>query len=78
MDDRDYGMLKLHAHVGAQRQADGASAYAENLRYAYLTGKDRISFAEAQGVRHVVESGSGRTRAETNLPANTGAAGGGT
>lgn len=62
MDPQDYGMLKLHAHNGAQRQADGASLYAENLRYDYLEGKDKISFAEGTGVRHVEESGSGRAR----------------
>ena len=55
-------MLRTHALNGAQRMADGAGLYAENLRYGYLTGKDRVSFAEATGVRHVEESGSGRVR----------------
>lgn len=55
-------MLQQHALNGAQRMADGAGHYAENLRYAYLIGKDRVSFAESTGVRHVEESGSGRTR----------------
>lgn len=62
MDPADYGLLKLHAHNGAQRQADGASLYAENLRYDYLEGKDKVSFSESTGVRHVEESGSGRVR----------------
>ena len=51
-----------HASNGAQRQADGAALYAENLRYDYLVGKNRISFAESTGVRHVEESGAGRVR----------------
>ena len=54
--------LMTHAMNGAQRQADGAAAYAENLRYDYLEGKDKVSFAESTGVRHVEESGSGRSR----------------
>jgi len=55
-------LLQGHLINGAQRQADGASAYAENLRYNYLEGKDSVSFAESTGVRHVEESGSGRAR----------------
>jgi hypothetical protein len=62
MEPQDYGILKMHAHNGAQRQADGASAYAENLRYDYLEGKNGVSFAESTGVRHVEESGSSRAR----------------
>lgn len=62
VNENDYGMLKIHAHNGAQRQADGAGAYAENLRYDYLEGKNSVSFAESTGVRHVEESGSGRHR----------------
>ena len=54
--------LQQHILVGAQRQADGASAHAEHVRTAYLIGKDRISFAESTGVRAVEESGSGRAR----------------
>ena len=55
-------LLQQHSLNGAQRQADGAAAYAENLRYDYLNGKDKVSFAESTGVRHVEESGSGRAR----------------
>ncbi len=64
--DKSFSMMMQHALGGAQRRADGADHYAENLRYGYLTGKDRISFAEATGIRHVNESGSGNTRNETN------------
>lgn len=62
MTDNDYGMLKLHALNGAQRQADGAAHYAENLRYDYLEGKDKVSYADSTGIRHVEESGSGAAR----------------
>ena len=62
MGPDDYGILKMHALNGAQRQSDGAGHYAENLRYDYLEGKDKVSFSESTGVRHVEESGSGRTR----------------
>lgn len=64
-------LMTQHCMNGAQRQADGAGLYAENLRYAYLQGKDRISFAESTGVRHVEESGSSRARTTTEgAPAN--------
>jgi len=75
MNENDYGMLKLHALNGSQRQADGAGHYAENLRYDYLEGKDSQSISEGLGYRVVTESGSGRTRSETNAPNATGAGG---
>jgi len=53
MNEQDYGMLKIHAHNGAQRQADGAAAYAENLRYDYLEGKHVTDFGESLGARHI-------------------------
>lgn len=74
MGPDDYGLLKMHALNGAQRQSDGAGHYAENLRYDYLEGKNNQSVSEGLGYRVVTESGSGRTRAETNRPAATGAA----
>ena len=40
VNENDYAMLKMHALNGAQRQADGAGHYAENLRYDYLEGKE--------------------------------------
>ena len=55
-------LMHLHAANGAQRQADGAALYAENLRYDYLFQKNRVNFADSVGVRHVEESGSGRVR----------------
>lgn len=68
VEKEDYGILKMHIHNGAQRQADGAAAYAENLRYDYLEGKNTVSFSESTGVRHVEESGSSRARMTTNEP----------
>lgn len=62
--------------AGAVRRADGADHYAENLRYDYLEGKNTVSFMEGTGQRLVTEAGSGRTRAETNNPAGTGAGAG--
>lgn len=53
MDKEDYGMLKMHVLNGSQRQADGAAAYAENLRYDYLEGKSNVSLTEGLGVRYV-------------------------
>ena len=53
MDDKDYGMLKIHALNGAQRQSDGAAAYAENLRYDYLEGKANLSMTESMGPRYL-------------------------
>jgi len=53
MNSDDYGMLKLHALNGAQRQADGAQHYAENLRYDYLEGKANVSLTEGLGVRYI-------------------------
>lgn len=49
----DYGLLKMHAHNGAQRQSDGAGHYAENLRYDYLEGKANVSLTEGLGVRYI-------------------------
>jgi hypothetical protein len=62
LTSEDYDLLKMGAHGDAERRRQGADHYAENLRYGYLVGKDRVSFAESTGVRHVEESGSGRSR----------------
>ena len=53
MNDNDYGLIKMHVHNGAQRTQDGAAAYAENLRYSYLEGKDNLSLPEGLGVRYI-------------------------
>lgn len=73
-EDLPAGVLSLmtqHALNGAQRQADGAGAYAENLRYDYLEGKNGVSSAEAVGERRMDESGAGRAReTAAGAPAN--------
>ena len=53
VDEKDYQLLKMHVHNGAQRQADGAGHYAENLRYAYLEGKDKLNQAQSVGWRYL-------------------------
>lgn len=67
MNEADYGLLKMRVHeemTAAQgRRVAGGDLYAENLRYSYLIGKDRVSFAESTAQRVVSESGSGRARA---------------
>ena len=62
LDTTSREMLRLHALNGAQRLADGAGLYAENLRYDYLIIKNQMNLAQSVGVRHVEESGSGRVR----------------
>ena len=69
-----HGMNQSYATNNGIAQA-GAVAYAENVRYSYLANKDNISFAQGTGQRLVTESGSGRTRAETNAPTSTSAGG---
>ena len=68
-------LMHVHANNGAQRQADGAAHYAENLRYDYLFQKNRVNFADSMGVRHAEESGSGRTRLLDPTVVGTGASG---
>lgn len=53
MNESDYGLLKMAALNGAQRQSDGAGHYAENLRYDYLEGKSNVSLTEGLGVRYI-------------------------
>lgn len=53
VNENDYGLLKMAALNGTQRQSDGAGHYAENLRYDYLEGKSNLSMTEGLGVRYV-------------------------
>ena len=73
MDDKDYGLLKQQLHQAAIVATQGHATYAENLRFEYLVGKNNQSISEGAGYRMLNESGSGRTRAETNAPAATSA-----
>ena len=60
-------LLQVHAVNGAQRQADNAQHYSDNLRYQYLT---QNGVQEANATRMVDESGSGRSRVidNTSMP----------
>ena len=73
MDDKDYGMIKQQLHQTGLIATQGHGAHAEALRYHYLRGIDSQSITEAISNRMASESGSGRTRAETNAPAATSA-----
>ena len=75
-----HSMALLNQQFGAaadQRQI-GASFVHELMRHQYLAGRESVNFREGTGQRLVTESGSGRTRAETNAPVETSAAGGST
>jgi len=50
IDNVSASLMHVHAANGAQRQADGAGHYAENLRYDYLFQKNRVSYADSMGV----------------------------
>lgn len=69
------GLLTQHALNGAQGQADDSRHFASATRYDYLTTKNQLSFAAAIGIRHVEESGSGRTRNIDNTIAGQQASG---
>lgn len=71
LPDGVQSLMQQHTLNGAQRQADGASLYAENLRYGYLT-EAPTSLSNAERV--VNESGSGRARTldNTGMPSTGG------
>lgn len=73
MTDQDYGMIKQQLHQAAMIATQGHGSYSENLRYDYLEGKNNQSISEGAGYRMMTESGSGRSRSETNAPAATSA-----
>ena len=73
MNDADVGLIKLGLHQTAVVAQQGHASYSENLRYDYLEGKNSQSISEGLGLRMATESGSGRTRSETNAPAATSA-----
>lgn len=59
--------------AGTARRNQGADFLAETTRLSHLRAQETVSFREAGGQRMVTESGSGRTRAETNAPYQTSA-----
>ena len=69
-----HGMNQDHAS-GQSRRNQGADFVMESQRLSHMRASETVSYREAQGQQAVNESGSGRTRAETNAPHTTGAAG---
>jgi len=61
--------------AAATRRVDGADALAEASRYSWTIAMQSPSMNAALGQRVAMESGSGRTRAETNAPVGTSAGG---
>lgn len=66
------------AAAGAARRTDAADQLATNSQYMWTNAMASPTVTAAMGYRTAVESGAGRTRAETNNPGNTAAPGGGT
>jgi hypothetical protein len=67
--------LQTHTMNGAARQENSARSFTEMLQHQYASG---LTFRDAVAARIALESGSGRTRAETNAPNDTSAGGSGT
>ena len=70
-----HGMNNNFASANARRN-QGSDFVMESQRLSHMRASETVSYREAQGQRAVNESGSGRTRAETNAPYTTGAGGG--
>ena len=71
-----HGMNQDHA-AGQSRRNQGADFIAESQRLSHMRASETVSYREAQGQRAVNESGSGRTRVESNTPASGQTVGGG-
>lgn len=72
MDPADYGAMKLRLYAGLDRHSENCNTFDNMLQFQYAGSNE---FRTGVASRIVLESGSGRTRAETNLPSNTSAAG---
>jgi hypothetical protein len=59
---------------GANRQADAADQLSNDSQRMWTIAMTTPTQLSALGYRTAIESGSGRTRAETNYPAETSAA----
>ena len=59
--------------AGAQRRTDEADQLASDSKRMWSVAFTTPTVMAAQGQRMVQESGSGRTRAETNAPSSTSA-----
>jgi len=72
VDESDYGAMKLRLYSHMDRHTVNAVTFDKMLDTNYTASEE---FRSANSARIVMEAGSGRTRAETNLPASTSAAG---
>lgn len=70
MDQNDYGFFKNRLYAGLDRHSENTHTFDNMLQFQYAGSKE---FRDANAARIVMEAGSGRTRAETNNPANTSA-----
>jgi hypothetical protein len=75
MDAADFAFLSKRLYGQLDRQSDNSVNFTKILDMQYANSQ---AFRDATASRIVLEAGSGRTRAETNLPAATSAAGNGT
>ena len=69
------GLANQGFAASAQRRTDAADQLASDSQRRWSIAMTSPTVMAAQGIRMATESGSGRTRAETNLPAATSAAG---
>lgn len=69
MDDKDYGAFKINLYAQTDRAGRNAVTFDTILQMQYAGSS---GFRDATASRIVLEAGSGRTRAETNNPSETG------
>lgn len=67
----------MGALASQERRTQGADFVHEFLRIGAAQDRGIMTQQQAGAYRYIVESGSGRTRSETNNPGNTAAPGGG-
>lgn len=72
MDPSDYGMFKARMYAQMDRHTANVVSFDKMVDVDYASSND---FRAATAGRIVLEAGSGRTRAETNNPDSTSAAG---
>lgn len=67
-------ILANGAAAGANRRTDSADQLSGDTQRMWAIAMTTPTVMAAQGIRTMTESGSGRTRAETNRPSETSAA----
>ena len=70
MDESDFGMFTKLLYADRDRHARNATTLEKLIETEYANGSQ---FRQATAGRMILESGSGRTRAETNQPTQTSA-----